>query len=258
MKITPFHNPNEGILRVAGFMSGSGTNLKKIIEHRQTLKNSIGESPYDVVVVFSDRWDSNANLIGKEYDIPVVTRDINSFYEHRGKPKKDMFVRAEFDAETVRALKPFNVKVAAYAGYMSIATKPLIEAFLGINVHPADLSVEVDGKRKYVGAHGVRDAIVAGEKTIRSSTHIIEEIVDGGRLLMISEPVPVEIENGADPGDKETLKTIEKFNQNKLKEAGDWVVFPKTIELIALGKFGYDEQGRICFDGKPVPKGYKL
>ncbi|RKY86739.1 formyl transferase [candidate division KSB1 bacterium] len=258
MKVTPFHNPDEGILRVGGLMSGSGTNLRKIIEHQLNLKRTKGKSPYEVLVIFSDTWDSNANLIGKDYDIPVITRDIRSFYEHRGKKKRDLSIRPEFDSETVKALSPYDIKVAVYAGYMSIATAPLISAFLGINVHPADLSIEENGKRKYTGAHAVKDAILAGEKTISSSTHIIEEAVDEGRLLMISSPIPVEIEEGADLSDKDTLTKIEKYNQNRLKEAGDWIVFPKTIEFIAEGRFGYDENGNIYFDEKPVPKGYRL
>jgi len=258
MKITPFHNPDGGTLRVVGLISGSGTNLRKIIEHQKHLENSEGKSPYEVVIIFSDTWDSNANLIGKEYDLPVITKDIRSFYEHRGKPKKDMSIRPEFDAATVRVLSPFNAQVAVYAGYMSIATTPLIDAFLGINVHPADLSIEIDGKRKYTGAHAVRDAILAGDNSVCSSTHIIEEVVDGGRLFMISKPVSVEIEDNFDSNDKEIVKRVEQYNQNKLKENGDWIIFPKTIEMIAAGRFGYDDQGNIYFDNKPVPKGHKL
>ena len=141
---------------------------------------------------------------------------------------------------------------------MSVVTAPLINAFLGINVHPADLSIEQKGKRTFTGDHAVRDAIAAGEKTIASSTHLIEEVVDQGRLLMISSPLDVIVKDEWDLSTSADLKEAESFNQERLKESGDWVIFPKTIEYIARGRFGQDESGQLYFDEKPIPKGLRL
>lgn len=254
----PLHNPDEGQMKVVGLMSGSGTNLRKIIELERQLKKEIGISPYKVAVIFSDTFDSNATKIGKEYDIPVVTRDLRGYYAKREKPRRDMKAREEFDRETVKALKPFEATVAAYAGYMSIATKPLIKAFLGINVHPADLSIlNHDGSRKYTGDHAVRDAILAGEKSIRSTTHIIEEKVDYGKILMISKPIEVSLGKDFNPDDKDLVRRIEEENQNRLKEAGDWIIFPKTLLYIAEGRYSRDKD-KLYFDGKAIPNGLKL
>lgn len=256
--LLPLHDPESGIMRVAGLMSGSGTNLRRIIENEERLARECGESPYRVVVIFSDCFDSKAVEIGKDYDIPVVTRDINAFYKRRGRPKKDLSIRREFDNETVRALSSFNIKVAAYAGYMSIATPPLIKAFLGINVHPADLSVKIDGRRKYTGDHAVLDAIREGERDISSSTHIIEEEVDQGRILMISRPMKVIISDGTDVEDSNAMIKVVDENQERLKEFGDWIIFPKTIEFIAAGRYSVDESGNLYFDNKPIPEGVRL
>jgi len=256
--ITPIHDPSEGPLRLLGLMSGSGTNIKKIIEHQKKLEKGEGVSPFAMVVLFSDTWDSNAAKIGKEFDIPVMIRDIEGFYRKRGKRRSDLSIRPEFDRETVKALKPFEVKVGVYGGYMSVATYPLMNAFLGVNVHPADLSIEEGGKRKFTGDHAVRDAIAAGEKTIAASTHIIEEAVDEGALLMISSPLPVVLKGEWDLSNPEHLKEAEEFNQGRLKEHGDWVIFPRTIEYLARGLYGRDEAGRVYFDGKPIPKGTRL
>ena len=78
--ITQIHDPSEGPLRLVGLMSGSGTNIRKIIEHQKQLESAEGNSPFEMVVLFSDTWDSNAAKIGKEFDIPVVIRDIEGFY----------------------------------------------------------------------------------------------------------------------------------------------------------------------------------
>lgn len=256
--ITPFHDPAEGPLRVVGLMSGSGTNIRKIIEHQKYLEKEEGASPFEMVVLFSDRWDSNATRIGNEYDIPVLTRDIGGFYTKKGKRRSDLSIRPEFDQATANALEPFDVKVGVYGGYMSVATMPLLEAFLGINVHPADLSIEQQGKRKYTGDHAVRDAIAAGEKTIAASTHIIEEHVDQGRLFMISAPIDVVLKDRWDIATAAGLAEAESYNQDRLKENGDWIIFPKTVEYIARGRFGHDESGLLYFDGKAIPKGLRL
>lgn len=179
--------------------------------------------------------------------------------KQKGKSLKDMAVREEFDAETVKALGPFGVSLAAYAGYMSIATKPLIDAFLGVNVHPADLSLKnPDGTRTYTGDHAVRDAILAGENYIRSSTHIVEEKVDNGKILMISGPLRVELPLRFNPKDSAMVAAAEKLNQSRLKEYGDWRIFPETLIHIAKGRFSKDACGRLFFDDKPIPAGLRL
>ncbi len=258
MTLKPLYNPDKGTMQVAGLMSGSGSNLQKIIETELDLDDRC-LYPYHVAVIFTDNAESNAVKIGKEYNIPVIVRDIKSFYKHAGKPLKDMALREEFDAETVRALKGFDISVAAYAGYMSIATAPLINAFLGINVHPADLSIRNDDRtRKYTGDHAVRDAILAGEEYIKSSTHIIETKVDYGKILMMSAPLAIILPNNFDPSNAEMVKEAEKFNQNRLKERGDWIIFPRTIKDIAKGKYSRDESGSIYYNGRLLFNGVRL
>jgi len=257
MTVRPLHDPRAGVLRVVGLLSGSGTNIRRILEHERKLAAERGQSPFELVALFSDNADSKAAEIGREFDLPVVVRDIRAFYKRRGRPKRDLGLRPDYDRLTVAALAPFQARAAVYGGYMSVASEPLIRAFLGLNVHPADLSVERDGKRRWVGDHAVRDAIVAGERTIAATTHLIEPEVDGGRLLMISKPLTVELAPGADLADPTQAQAVEQHNQNRLKEAGDWVIFPLTLQYLAEGRFGADESGVLHFDGRPIPKGLR-
>jgi len=255
--IRPFHNPEEGPLKLVGLMSGAGTNIRKILEHQIKLEKQTGASLFKMVVLFSDNGNSNASKIGMEYDIPVIIRDIAAFYAKRGKKRSDLSIRPEFDTETIKALSPFEVKVGIYGGYMSVVTASLIHAFLGVNVHPADLSIEEGGKRKFTGAHAVRDAIAIGEKTIAATTHIVEDAVDQGPILMISPPLAVIVKKKLDLSNPEHLKEAEAFNQERLKENGDWLIFPKTIEFLAQGRYGRDETGALYFDDKPIPRGFR-
>ncbi len=254
MILTKLYDPTKGTMQVAGFMSGSGSNLRKIIEHENEL-NKNSKSPYHIAVIFSDNPDSNAAKIGRDYDRPVIIRDLRSFCAARGKSRKDLDTRVEYDEETIKALTPYNIQSVAYAGYMCIVTAPLIKAFLGVNVHPADLSIMREGKRVYVGDKAVKDAIMAGENELRSTTHIIEREVDQGKILMISKPIKVSLPDTANFRDNNAFA---KEHQERLKVVGDLEIFPLTLQYIAEGRFAKDETGLIYFDNKSIPDGIRL
>jgi folate-dependent phosphoribosylglycinamide formyltransferase PurN len=258
MKLKPLYNPALGQMQVAGFMSGSGSNLVKIIEHEKKLEQKHGASVYHVAVIFTNNAESNAVKIGKEHDVPVIVRDVKSYYAAYNRPLKDMNIRQLYDNETRLALSPFTINVIAYAGYMLTATETLVKNFLGVNVHPADLSILTeDGKRKYTGAHAVRDAIINQEEYLRSTTHIIEEQVDGGRILMISNPVKVEFDPELKVDDTLYHMLTAEKNQEKLKKQGDWLIFPLTLECMARGMFAQDESGLLYANGIPIPQGVR-
>lgn len=259
MALKPIHDPGRGVLRTVCLMSGSGTNILRILEHRDRLARKEGKPIFEVAVIFTDRLDSKATEIGRAYDLPVVTRDLPGWLKRNGVERCDLAAREEFDRETVDALRRFKAKTALYGGYMSIASPTLIEAYTGVNVHPSDLSIKTpDGGRRFVGAHAVRDAIAAGERTIRSSTHLVIEEVDMGPLLMISKPLTVEVPQGADLENPEVLDRVTDRNQERLKEAGDWEIFPRTVEAIARGDFKRDKNGGLYYRNEPVPDGWRL
>jgi folate-dependent phosphoribosylglycinamide formyltransferase PurN len=264
MKLTPLHDPKDGKLRVAGLMSGSGSNLRKIIGHERELNNP----PYEVCCIFSDDSTSKAAEIGAEFGLPVIYRDVFAFYKARDKPIKDMKVREEFDIETARVLDLYGAQCAAFAGYMRIATEKLTKSFISVNVHPGDLSV-VDGNvRKYTGDNAVEKALRDGAKELRSSTILLESAVtegkinsskvDCGKIFMISQPLEVRLDADVGMMEKSTLKKAIDEHQSKLKEAGDWKIFPLTLQYIAEGRYARDEKNNLYFDGKLIPSGIKL
>jgi folate-dependent phosphoribosylglycinamide formyltransferase PurN len=260
-------------MRVAGFMSGSGTNIIKIIEYQNILwkegyfpnKGYVHfPSPYQVVFLFSDRTDFNkckVAEISKRYNIPYEANDIREFYQKRShQDRRNMGIRREYDKITLGFLKKYEIDCVALCGYMSIVTEVIFDNFPTINVHPADLTILSDeGKRKYTGEHAVRDAIIAGEKFVASSTHLATAEVDDGPLLLVSKPVEVKLPAGMSLEDlrkeenKEKLEEISDLHQDKLKEAGDWIIFPKTLEFMSKGIIEKDENGKIFVAGRPAP-----
>jgi folate-dependent phosphoribosylglycinamide formyltransferase PurN len=246
-------------MRVAGFMSGSGTNLVKILERQESLVGSPEGCPYQVAVVFTDNPSSNAARIAESRGIPMAAEDILAFYRSRGhSTKKDLSLRPEFDRRVLDSLGPYSADAIVLAGYMSVVTVPLLEAFPGriVNVHPADLRILEGGRRKYAGDYAVRDAILAGESVLRATTHIVREEVDGGEILMVSAPVAVELPEGVEAGKpawpehRDLWNRIASEHQERLKRVGDWEILPTTLERLARGRYSIDEQGHTYLDGE--------
>lgn len=259
--ITALYSPVPGrSMRVAAFMSGSGTNLVKILEHQERLAVQAGLPAYEIAVIVTDNPSSNASSIAKTHGVPLIELDIKAFYRAHGRDsKRDLSLRPAFDQLIVERLAPFEPDAAVLAGYMSIVTYPLLETFPGriINVHPADLRITEGGRRKYTGDRAVADAILAGESFLRASTHIVREQVDCGEVLMVSDPLPVELPQGisreelAHPGNRALLVRIVSEHQDRLKRIGDWIILPKTLELMAQGRYALDGSGTVFLDGVP-------
>ncbi len=248
-------------LRIAAFMSGSGTNLRRIIE----LQKKLNDDLFQVVVIFTDTKDEskcNARTIAEEYGIPLIVNDIMDYYRARGhESKRDMQIREQYDTETAAAIAKHDVDLVALCGYMSIVTSPVYSRFLTLNVHPADLTkLDSGGRRAYAGCMGagcIKQAIINGDSEVRSSVHVVNGELDGGPVVALSPPLKVEF--GIDEHSGEELNEAAEAYQELLKEKGDWVVYPETIRMIAEGRIRINSGNvQVYVDGKEVENGYRL
>jgi folate-dependent phosphoribosylglycinamide formyltransferase PurN len=250
-------------MRVAAFMSGSGTNIRKLLERQEAVRREEGTPPFEVVFIFSDRADgvSRGEAIALEYGLPYASFDIRAFHRLRGlnrsaRTAEGLAARREFDRVPGLLAGAFEIDLIALGGYMSYTTLAGC-----VNVHPADLSIKnPDGSRRYTGDRAVMDAIASGEKELRSSTLWTDEGVDTGPLLAVSKPVPVELPDRLEAlrADPERLARVADRHQERLKEVGDWRIFPLTVEMIARGRFALDRDKRVYVDGRPAPGGYRV
>jgi len=264
MIITPIFNPEAAgrPMRVAAFMSGSGTNIMQLLAHEERLEAHEGASPFETIFIFSDRSDGRCagERIALEHGLPYFSYDIRVFYQKRGLKRsvltgEGMAVRREYDRVAGRLAAAFEIDLIALGGYMSYTTLSRC-----VNVHPADLSICLpDGRRKYVGDDAVKDAISGGETHLRASTLWTDEGVDTGPLLMVSDPLPVTLPEPLEIllENPRRLRQVADDHQERLKEIGDWKIFPKTVEMIARGRFGLDEENRVYVDGRPAPQGHR-
>lgn len=264
MTVAPIFDPDavQRPMRVAAFMSGSGTNILRLLEHQARLEEQESRSPFETVFIFSDRSDGRCagEGIALAHGLPYVSYDIRAFHQKRGlkrtvRTPEGLNNRKQYDRMAAALVEAFDVDVIALGGYMSYITLNRC-----VNVHPADLSIRrKDGRRRFVGDHAVRDAILAGETTLRASTLWTDEGVDTGPLLMVSDPLPVNLPKPLEElvRDEAAFSATVDAHQEQLKAVGDWKIFPKTIEMIARGRIALDEDSRVYVDQTPAPDGYR-
>jgi folate-dependent phosphoribosylglycinamide formyltransferase PurN len=251
--------------RVIVFMSGSGTNLVELLRHRQSLLDSQGKSPFDVVGIFTNNTKpaNNAQTIGDVHGIEVVTHDFPAFRAANKLKRGSIERRVPYFEQVNASLLRRNADFVVFAGYELLITQPLLSNLI-IKVHPADLSVRnEDGTPRYAGLRvdPIIRAILAGEQSLRSSTQLIIGPMDQGPVLLISTPMPIDLKGKTLEWlrrDWELGEEIGEFNQNRLKSVGDWVVLPLTVEMVAEGRFAVSAEGVMHLDAEPIPLGYKM
>ncbi len=185
-------------MRVAVFVSGSGSNLQAIID--------AGIPSIEIALVFSNNPDAYALKRADNHGIPTLV--IN----HR-----DFKSREEFEAEILKHLEPLGIELIVLAGFMRILSPVLVRAYANrmINLHPALLP-------SFPGIHAARQAIEAGVKFTGCTVHFVDEGVDSGPIIL-QAVVPVE-----DGDDEDSL--LQKIHAEEHR------IYPEAIKLISEGK----------------------
>ncbi|MEM2978542.1 MAG: formyltransferase family protein [Candidatus Hadarchaeales archaeon] len=220
----PIYEPGEGRkMKVLVLFSGGASALPFMV----------GGKEYEVIGGISSSKSASGISRFQSLGIPVEVVDIKDFYA--GRPIKDMQVRGEYERRLLSVMeeKGWEPDVVACSGYMYVLTPVFLKRFPNrvLNVHPADLSIEEGGRRKYTGLHAVRDQLEAGEKVTRSTVHVMIEEADQGPILVISPPLPVE---GRSPEEQQEL----------MKVKCDGPAYREALRLLSEGRFALDERGR--------------
>ena len=152
-------------MRIGVLASGSGTNLEAILAARLPVVAVVVDRPCRVTDVAA------ASGIPSE----VVERD--SFGAD--------FDRDAYTERVVDALHAHGVELVVMAGYGTILSKQVHDAFPGLvlNTHPALLP-------SFPGWHAVEEALAAGVKVTGVTVHVATLDVDAGPILA-QEAVPV-------------------------------------------------------------------
>lgn len=195
--------------RVAVLVSGGGTNLQALIDAENR-----GETPHaEIQLVVASRPGIGALVRAKEAGIEsavICRKGYDSAQEH--------------DAALCRELKRHEIDVVVLAGYLSIIGPCVLSAWPGriLNVHPS-LIPQYCGSEMY-GLKVHEAVLAAGERVTGATVHLVDEQVDGGRVLMQKE-VPVLADD--------TPETL----QRRVMEQAEWRILPLVMEQLCRGDY---------------------
>lgn len=191
------------MLNIAVLVSGGGTNLQALInaEKKGIIKSG------KITLVLADRPSygleraKNANIATQLLD-------------------KKSLGRKAFESALLDTLSANNIDMIVLAGFLSILSPVIISAYNDriINIHPS-LIPSFCGKGFY-GLHVHEEALSYGVKVTGATVHLVNEIPDGGRILLQKA---VEVKDGDTP---ERL-------QKRVMEEAEWIILPQGVEMLA-------------------------
>lgn len=152
-------------VRIAILGSTRGSNLEPLVEHIKA-----AHLPVEIVLVLSDKADALILERAKSLKLPLC------FLSAKG------LTREEYGEHLDAALKVHQVDVVLLIGFMRILAGSFTQKWAGkiLNVHPSLLP-------KHAGLMDLQvhaAAIDAGDSESGCTVHVVEEIVDGGKILI--------------------------------------------------------------------------
>ena len=191
--------------KIAVLVSGGGTNLQALIDAQATGKITSGE----ISLVISN--NPNAFALQRAENANIPTEIIT---------KAQCGSQACFEQKIKAAIDKHEIDLIVLAGFMSILSEDFTKDFPEriINVHPS-LIPSFCGK----GFYGLRvheEALAYGVKVTGATVHFVNEIPDGGKILLQKA---VAIEEGDTP----------EILQKRVMEQAEWQILPEAVEMVS-------------------------
>ncbi len=191
-------------IKLAVFVSGGGTNLQALIDAQ---KNGIIENG-EIMLVVSSNPDAYAVVRAEKEGITTAIVD-----------KKLCKTQNEFEDKLSEELEKHSIEIIVLAGFMCILSERFTRLYDRriINVHPS-LIPSFCGK----GFYGIRvhkAALEKGVKVTGATVHFVNEIPDGGEIIMQKA---VAVHEGDTP---ETL-------QKRVMRLAEWKILPEAVEKV--------------------------
>lgn len=194
--------------RIGVLVSGGGTNLQAILDAEKSGIIKSGK----VAVVVSSSAKAFALERAEKAGVPSVCVS-----------RKECASKSEFEEKISAALSEYEVDIVVLAGFMHILSCDFIAKYRNrmINVHPSLIpSFCGDG---FYGLKVHEAALEKGVKVTGATVHFVNEITDGGKIIMQKA---VEIEEGDTP---------EILQKRVMKEA-EHIILPQALELLCAEK----------------------
>lgn len=190
-------------VNIAVLVSGGGTNLQALINAQ---KSGIITSGEIKLVVSSNK---NAYALKRAENAVIKT----AVCERKG------FSQKEFEDNILNALEKEKIEVIVLAGFMSILSAEFVKRYPEriINVHPS-LIPSFCGEGFY-GIKVHKAALDYGVKVTGATVHFVNEIPDGGRII---------IQKAVDIEENDTPEILQK----RVMENAEWIILPAAVEKV--------------------------
>ncbi len=190
--------------KIAVLVSGGGTNLQALIDAEAAGIIASGE----IKLVISSTPDAYALQRAEKAGIKTAV----SVRRGRG--------QAEFERDIISFLEESGIELIVLAGFMSILSENFTKRYSDriINVHPSLIPAFCGS-----GFYGLKvheAALGYGVKVTGATVHFVNEIPDGGKIIMQRA---VEISEGDTP----------EILQKRVMEQAEWIILPKATEAVS-------------------------
>ena len=201
--------------RIAVLVSGGGTNLQALIDAQDCGRLKSGT----LALVVASKPGAYALERARIAQIATETVERASFS-----------IQEAYEARLLETLASHDIDLIVLAGYMHILSASFVSRYPEkiINVHPS-LIPAYSGK----GFYGIKvheAVLAAGETETGATVHMVNEVPDGGRILM-QQRVPV--------FHSDTPQTL----QHRVMEQAEWILLPRAVEQICADLIAQQNAG---------------
>lgn len=191
--------------RIAVLVSGGGTNLQALIDAQNS--GILNSGKIEVVI------SSNPNAY-------AIKRALDASIDAVCVTKADFGGSQElFEKKIISLIKTLDIDVIVLAGFMSILSENFTKQFPNriINVHPS-LIPSFCGK----GFYGLRvheAALNYGVKVTGATVHFVNEIPDGGEIIM---------QKAVNIRENDTPESLQK----RVMKLAEWKILPLSVQKV--------------------------
>ena len=185
-------------IKIAVLVSGGGTNLQALIDaqKKEILKRG------KIELVISNNESAFALKRAEENNIPV-----------------EIISKKDFEERLKEILQSYKIELIVLAGFTAVLPDNFVKDYDKriINIHPS-LIPSFCGKGFY-GIKVHQAVLKKGVKITGATTHFVNEIIDGGKIIM---------QKAVEVYEDDTAEKLQK----RVMEFAEWIILPQSVEKV--------------------------
>ena len=197
-------------LRLAVFISGSGSGMAALLSHQQS-----SNCAHSTELVVSNIQGVGGLQIAETFGVSTEVVELIPGME-----------RTKHEDLILEVLEKYEIEAIILSGYMRILSSSFVEKWEGriLNIHPSLLP-------NFPGAHAHRDALKAGAEKSGCTVHFVDSGVDSGLIIAQSEVKILP---------EDDIKTL----QNRIKKL-EHTLYPVVIDAFCEGRLEIINESKI-------------